>query len=112
VLPGTLYQYKDDMTSQLALKINDELVEAQVKDGYITINRDWKKGETIALNLPMEPREVITNDKVEANRGKLALEYGPIVYAIEEAENKDNYASIELNSGENCKVVCQPAILK
>lgn len=112
VLPGTLYQYKDDMTSQLALKINDELVEAQVKDGYITINRDWKKGETIALNLPMEPREVITNDKVEANRGKLALEYGPIVYAIEEADNKENFDSIELNSGDNYEVVWQPALLK
>src|SRR5690606_41572664 len=96
----------------MAIKIKDGLVEATVKDRYITLNRDWKKGETIALNLPMETREVITNDKVEANRGKLALEYGSIVYAIEEADNKENLDSIELNSGDNYEVVWQPALLK
>lgn len=112
VLPGTLYQYKDDMTSDFELKINDQLVDATLKDGYITINRDWKKGETLSLNLPMQPREVITNDKVEDNLGKLALEYGPIVYAIEEADNKENFDSIELNSGDDYQVVWKPELLK
>ena len=100
------------MTSDFELKINDQLVDATLKDGYITINRDWKKGETLSLNLPMQPREVITNDKVEDNLGKLALEYGPIVYAIEEADNKENFDSIELNSGDDYQVVWKPELLK
>src|SRR5690606_27667468 len=112
VLPGTLYSYKDDVTSAIELKVNGEVVEAPVVEGYVTLTRDWKKGETLSLNLPMQPRTVITNEKVEDNRGKLALEYGPIVYAVEQADNKENFDAITLNSGDEFQVVWKPELLK
>lgn len=112
VLPGTLYQYKNNVDSNIELKINNELVAAQVTDGYISINRDWKKGETLSLNLPMQPRAVVTNQKVKDNRGKLALEYGPIVYAVEEADNKENFDAITLDMDDEFEVVWKPELLK
>lgn len=112
VLPGTLYEYANSVESKIELKINDELVEAQVADGYISINRDWKKGETLSLNLPMQPRAVVTNEKVEDNRGKLALEYGPIVYAVEEADNKESFDAIQLDMDQEFQVVWEPELLK
>lgn len=112
VLPGTLYQYKDEVSSAIELKVNGEVVDAQVTDGYVTITRDWEKGETLSLNLPMETRMVITNDKVEDNRGKLALEYGPIVYAIEEADNKENFDSIALEVDDEFQVEWKPELLQ
>ncbi|WP_417361070.1 glycoside hydrolase family 127 protein [Galbibacter sp.] len=112
VLPGTLYQYKDEVSSAIELKVNGEVVDAQVTDGYVTITKEWKKGETLSLNLPMETRMVITNDKVEDNRGKLALEYGPIVYAIEEADNKENFDSIALEVDDEFHVEWKPELLQ
>ena len=45
------------------------------------------QGDTIELNLPMPVRRVLANDQVAADRGRVALERGPIVYAAEWPDN-------------------------
>jgi DUF1680 family protein len=87
VLPGDLYHYKNTSTAKTIVTINGKRMDYTENKGYITITKKWKKGETIVLDFPMEVKEVVTNTKVEGNIGKVALEYGPIVYAIEEADN-------------------------
>ncbi len=52
-----------------------------------TLTRTWKKGDTIELALPMPVRRVVANDHVVADRGRVALERGPIVYAAEWVDN-------------------------
>ncbi len=47
------------------------------------IDREWKAGDKIDLVLPMKPQRVKCIDEVEANRGRVALRYGPLVYNIE-----------------------------
>lgn len=112
VLPGSLYVYKNDVESKIELKINNELVDAQVSNGYISISRDWKKGDALSLNLPMQPRIVETNEKVADNRGKLALEYGPLVYAVEQVDNKENFDAITLSMDDEFKVVWEDELLQ
>ena len=51
-------------------------------DGYAPIQRSWTVGDTITLNLALEPRVVIGE---HSNRGKVALLYGPLVLAADEA---------------------------
>ncbi|WP_431245058.1 hypothetical protein ACQ9BO_03160 [Flavobacterium sp. P21] len=68
------------------------------------MTRNWKKGDKIALNFPMEVQEVQTNSKVESNKNKVSLEYGPIVYAVEEIDNKTNFDQINVASGDAFKV--------
>lgn len=112
VLPGDLYTYKNASNAKVTVTINGKPIAYQEDKGYITITRKWKKGETIALDFPMEVKEVVTNSKVEGNVGKVALEYGPIVYAIEEIDNATDFDKITVNAGDTFKVTNEPTLLE
>ncbi|WNH11310.1 glycoside hydrolase family 127 protein [Thalassobellus suaedae] len=87
VLPSDLYAYVNTSQVQPTLTINDGKVEASLKDGYFEVTRKWKADDKIELNFPMEVRTIKANDKVIEDKEKLALEYGPLVYAVEEIDN-------------------------
>ena len=53
------------------------------------IDRTWKAGDVIELNLPMPVRRIVAHEKVEADRDRVALQRGPIVYAAEWADNPE-----------------------
>lgn len=77
-----LYTYTD-APANYTLKVNGTRVKATVSDGYATISRQWKAGDIVELDLPMNVRRIKAHDKVTANRGMLALERGPVVYCLE-----------------------------
>jgi len=112
VLPGDLYHYKTISAVKTTLSINGKPLACKEDNGYIVITRKWKKGETILLNFPMEVKEVVTNEKVEGNKGKVSLEYGPIVYAIEEIDNPTAFDKITINANDRFKVVKEPTLLE
>ncbi len=65
------------------VKVNDKAVEAKIGgDGYAAIKRQWTKGDKVELNFKLEPR-VIVGDHL--NEGKIAVMYGPLVLAADEA---------------------------
>lgn len=83
-LPGDLYRFADGGTPQVTLAVNGETVAATPgTDGYVQLKRTWKSGDIIELNLPMEPRRVLCHENVLANKGKVALMRGPVVYCLE-----------------------------
>jgi DUF1680 family protein len=86
-IPGDLYSYADKSADKVSLKVNGKAVPIQVEKGYATLHRTWKAGDSIELNLPMPVRRVVANDQVAADRGRVAIERGPIVYAAEGADN-------------------------
>lgn len=86
-LPGDLYTYVNNSSGKPVIKINGVISDIPVENGYAKINRKWKKGDVVELELPMEVKKVMANDNVEADRGRMALEYGPLVYCLEEADN-------------------------
>ncbi len=51
-------------------------------DGYEAINRAWKSGDKINLHFNLEPRVIVGDHK---NQGKIAVLYGPLVLAADEA---------------------------
>ncbi|MBR1547620.1 MAG: glycoside hydrolase family 127 protein [Prevotella sp.] len=57
-------------------------------DGYLTIESAWKKGDVIRLHFDMPVRTVKANDKVVDDRGRIAVERGPLVYCAEGADNQ------------------------
>ena len=93
------------------VSIDGETVSAQEENGYVVLTRKWKKGETISIDFPMEVKEVITNSNVVENRNKVALEYGPIVYAVEEIDNKENYLNITVNPTDTFEVKMNKQLL-
>ena len=89
-VPGNLYRYANDKHLKATLSVNGSPVDYQVKNGYAVIQRTWKKGDVVSISLPMEVRRVVTIDSVAQNRNRVALQYGPMMYCVEGADNKDN----------------------
>jgi uncharacterized protein len=72
-----------------SISVNGERVEIKTVNGYAVIERTWKRGDKIELVLPMKPQRVTCIDEVEANRGRVALRYGPLVYNIEAVDGNN-----------------------
>ena len=60
---------------------------AQLKDGYLYVTRDWKKGDSVKLELSMETEFIAANTEVREDMNKTALRRGPFIYCLEEADN-------------------------
>jgi hypothetical protein len=66
------------------LAVNDVRVQGPVlKQGYIRLDRSWRPGDVIDLNLAMPPFLVESNPRADAIRGCLAIQRGPLVYCLE-----------------------------
>ncbi len=94
VTPGGLYTYADGGRTGWSVSLNDgEPLSADggpvslTEDGYLTISRQWSAGDRLRLHFDMPVRLVRADERVEADRGRLAVERGPLVYC---AEWKDN----------------------
>ena len=86
-VPSELYKYADKITEQPKLKVNGKPVPLTLDKGYVALDRTWKAGDTIELNLPMPVRRVVADNAVAADRGRVALQRGPLVYAAEWTDN-------------------------
>lgn len=84
---NSLYKY-NDATPVYAITVNGVKVAADGGD-YATIQRNWKKGDVIEIDFPMNVRRIVANDNAEDNRGKVALERGPIVFCLEGSDQAD-----------------------
>ena len=58
--------------------------------------RTWKAGDVIELEMPMDVRRIKANDKVEVDRGMVALERGPIMFCLEGKDQLTASYSINL----------------
>jgi DUF1680 family protein len=85
--PGGLYTFLDNSDASPALRLNGKPWPIHLEEGYAVIDRKWRKGDVIQLNLPMPVRRVTANPRVEADRGRAALQRGPIVYCLEWPDN-------------------------
>lgn len=90
-IPSDLYSFANYQTEKVFLTVNGKLTPLSIEKGFATIKRSWNSGDVVELTLPMEIRRVAANDKVEFNKGKLAIQRGPIVYAAEWIDNKDGF---------------------
>ena len=88
VVPSDLYSYTDNKRLAATCSVNGEnIAVTTTDDGYLTIDRRWKKGDRVQLHFDMEPRTVRANEKVEQDRGMISVERGPIVYCAEAVDN-------------------------
>lgn len=111
VVPSDLYTYSDGKRPGYSVKVNGEAVTSALDQGYFIIERKWKKGDRVELQLDMEVRTVKANGKVEADRGRMAVERGPIVYCAEWPDNSFNVLSLLMNQHPQFEVVERPDLL-
>lgn len=89
VLPGGLYYYAGGKENTWSMAVNDTIYPPEHTNGYVTLARTWKKGDRITLDFKRHVRQVAADNRVAEDRGKVALEHGPLVYAVEEVDNPD-----------------------
>lgn len=102
--------YISDLTDPITLKINDKPVKYQVEQGYALIERHWDKGDTVTLELPMQPRLIKAHPEVENLRGQAALASGPVIYCFESIDNP-KLSELKLSSENNRQLLSQPNLL-
>ena len=96
VVPSDLYSYADGKRLGYLISVNNQQLYPEIHD-YITIDRQWKKGDKVQIHFDMEPRFVRANNKVEADRGMVAVERGPLVYCAEHPDNDFDIFSALVN---------------
>lgn len=84
-----LYTPTPQVSGLKSLKVNGHTVPITIEKGYAFISRTWKKGDKIELELPMEIQKITADEKIEANKGRMALRYGPIIYNVEQADQSN-----------------------
>jgi len=88
VTPSDLYSFSDDALSGYEIVVNGQKMKGELQNGYFVINRNWKKGDVIRIHFDMPVRMVIANMRVADDRGRVAVERGPLVYCAEWADNE------------------------
>ena len=88
-VPGELYHFINAQPSGWSLSVNGKKVNANLTKGFAAIDRTWKKGDVVELHLPMPLRYSKAIDLVEADRGRVSLTKGPLVYCAEGVDNND-----------------------
>ena len=76
-----------DWCAHPQVMLNGETCEGEIRKGYLHITRSWQEGDRIALTLPMPVRRVYGNPLLRHVAGKVAVQRGPLVYCLEEADN-------------------------
>ena len=87
VVPSDLYSYNDDIFSTYEITVNGQKVDSELENGYMVINRNWKKGDVVRIHFDMPVRTVVASPRVSDDRGRVAVERGPLVYCAEWADN-------------------------
>ena len=110
-MPTDLYTFLDTADEAPALKVNGQAVTLDIRDGYAHIRRDWTSGDTVELFLPMPVRRIVANETVAEDRGRVALQRGPLVYAVEGADNGDKVFSLVLPDAAPLRAEFRPGLL-
>ena len=88
-VPSDLYHYADDVLGGYRVSVNGQEVKGRLEKGYCVINRPWKKGDVVTVHFDMPVRTVKANRRDADDRGRIAVERGPLVYCAEGADNPD-----------------------
>src|SRR5574344_1278181 len=97
-VPSDLYSYSDASRPTYKITVNGRSVPASLtEDGYYTIYRNWKKNDVVNVHFDMDGRTVRADNKVEADRGMVSVERGPLVYCAEWRDNAFDIMSVLMN---------------
>jgi len=92
-----LYSPTPEVSGLKSLTVNGKSVTPGIENGYAVITREWQAGDKLELALPMSVQRVKADEKIAADRGLVALRYGPLLYNVERADQPD--ISLALGAG-------------
>ena len=85
--------------SMQVLLSGSEVGTRDEEKGYHTVSHTWMPGDRVAVSMDLRPRLTVANPRVDATRGALAIERGPLVYCLEEVDNNspEKLADLRIN---------------
>lgn len=104
-VPGKLYSYVNRQPAAWDVTVNGKKVKAKVDKGFAVIDRKWEKGDRVELHLPMGVMYSKAIDNVEADRGRICITRGPLVYCAEAVDNASAPASYVISPTEENAVI-------
>ncbi|HYG35610.1 MAG TPA: glycoside hydrolase family 127 protein, partial [Clostridia bacterium] len=110
-LPSDLYSYENAKPAAWSAKVNGRKVKTQLENGYLSIARNWKAGDTVTLELSMEVRRVKGHANIQATVGRVALERGPLVYCLEGVDNNNTIFDCVVPKGASIKPIVKKDLL-
>jgi len=98
---------------QPMLKVNGRPVKlsGMMRRGYAHIRRLWHDGDRVELELPMPVERVYAHPRVRSCAGRLALQRGPIVYCLEQADNGPDLNAIAIPPHAKLRAQREPGLL-
>lgn len=87
-VPGDLYQFKEVKQVQLPILLNGVSIPYTEESGYALIEREWKMGDIITFELPMDIKRVTARPELKAANNRVALQRGPLIYCVEGTDNE------------------------
>lgn len=109
--PGSTYFYLATLKKTFTLTINGQPAAYTMQQGYATMEREWKKGDVVQLELPMDVKRVLATDSIKENRNRVALQRGPLVYCVEHPDNGGRVSNILLTDDVQFSASYDPALL-
>ena len=84
-----LYTGTPQVSGLKTLALNGQPLEQNLENGYAVMTREWKAGDTVNLEVPMPVQRITADSRIEATRGRVALRYGPLIYNVENADQRN-----------------------
>ena len=84
-----LYTCLPKVSGMKSISVNGKSVSVKPVNGYIALKGKWKAGDKVDLELPMQVQTLVADKNIVADRGRVAIKYGPLIYNVEEADNQD-----------------------
>lgn len=95
-----------------SITVNGQKETKAPEKGYVLLEREWKNGDQILLDMDMPVEIVEANPRVREDIGKAAVMRGPLVYCLEEADNGDQLQEVYLKEEPEFQVDFEPELLK
>lgn len=93
---GGLYTITQSGADAFAIRINGHPTAFEMVQGYARLHRQWQAGDVVQIRMDMPIRRVKADSRVEADRGRVALMRGPLVYCLESADNEGHVRDLFL----------------
>lgn len=109
--PGGLYAYTNNEAKKMTVVVNGKPMDFKEEDGYAVLTRNWKKGDQLEITTPMTVQRIVSRKELTQNEDREALQYGPVVYCVEGADNDGSAWNFILPAVTSFSVSYHPELL-
>ena len=110
-MPGDLYRFASPSSEKISITINGRPVAYTVRDGYALLARKWHRNDVVEVHLPLEARAVVAHPQVRDDRGKVAIQRGPLLYCAEWKDNGGKTSNLLVPAGTTFTAAARPDVL-